>query len=429
MASAEIQFDTRNFEQQPLSIEDRLGIIQRRYAGEGNIINYATTLLEGSLRGLEEESEIETIENLSTHIIEQVLADANLPYYYQLQPEGDRIKSSFGYLDEMIQTGINNSSKQAFEFEIPRFERNAQFLSQLVEYKKLAMQGREDLVAVEFSPAPEATSEALARGYNHDTFSISTWNPETGQLEVKQLWFDCIRNPEGRQSYQDLFRDLQVDDVTISGALDVMDKSGIFTVDQLRTIENFVQKQGGLLSDLEIRGDSSIYQTEVLVPAILHKLLLPLREIRHQLQLEFWNPEASQVDSSIPAKLNDIAQQIRLMQLQYRIWMRDNFGINTISEHVAKRLKEIGFETILDSDTQTTQMLLDQIGYQAAACGSQIGKNSMSIIDSDKTVVEDKSESEFICTNCGHKHDITPLGGGLRSRCDSCGTLIPKCEG
>ncbi len=173
--------------------------LKLQYPSTGNIINYVCTLLEGVKLGQLDSAIEEASENLLTAIIESPIAESVGTYTYfnnwEVRPDGTpRMKSKFGYMDDIIERSIDDKTGQVPSFERQRNRYDQIFLDHLTNTRKTGQTNP----LIKFSPSPENLDdpEVRARGYKgYDQISIFEEAPNN-QEKITIHWFPKISGNE-----------------------------------------------------------------------------------------------------------------------------------------------------------------------------------------------------------------------------------------
>ncbi|KXK27262.1 MAG: hypothetical protein TR69_WS6001000136 [candidate division WS6 bacterium OLB20] len=192
---------------------DYVRSVKDRYAGiAANAVNYVATLLEGYLISTPEAiaaARAEAHSNLFRAVREHHTASATGKDSYCLHwtdtPLGPALKSQFGLLDDLFAETDSSAQLEGFEFEQPRNTQNRLFYERLKRARAAGYNGP----MAEFSPRPEMTQQAYARGYEgNDTILI--YRSENGTEHVEQLWF---KGAASYEAYRPLLQQLASDPV------------------------------------------------------------------------------------------------------------------------------------------------------------------------------------------------------------------------
>jgi hypothetical protein len=402
--------------------------LKRENRGVGNTINYAVNLLEGASKQNEiqmRSAEAEVIQNLYTAIIEHPLANAIGVYTYQNKwvEEGGRfrLKGDFGYMDEIIQEGIENKSGQIPEFEIKRNKQDGRVLDILTQERS---KGKRATI-VKFSPTPPDYNdpEVSARGYQgNDQISffeideqgreVTTiyWFSGVQQREYMQLAKELIAiDPANTELNSQLFKVLQGSADPTGIDVNIMAMSNKFNESQLARIKQFVneKQQNTKANENEIRYFANVRTRKVIEDSLIHDVYKVALAISKG---EYIQPGLDLIYKTIE-------------QLQFELVMY----INELSHSGSN---EVSVSDYIGMNFQQREELLRKIGYQASGCGfatTAAGSwgNSGVLLKGISGETDKYGSLEFDCPHCGETNHREP--GKLMSKCQECHREIPRC--
>lgn len=379
-----------------LKVED-LSSIKNQHKGIGNTINYAAGLLEGASHMSEVQlkaAEAEVVKNLHTAIIEHPLANAIGVYSYQnewVRQDGRlRLKSDFGFLDEIVEEGIQNTSGQIPAFEIKRNKQDKRILNILTQERRKGYSGE----IIKFSPAPENVDsrEVRARGYQgHDQIStfkldeegreVTTiyWFPGSAPYEYVQLARELISlDPDNKELNEQLTK-------VVTGKADesgidtnIMAMSNKFNKAQTERIMRFVQeKQNDMqANENEIRYFANTRTKFAIENNLIHEV--------YKAALGVCKGE------NIQSQLDLIYQIIE--QLQYELVLH--------IQHLNNEAGEINVEEYMKMSFEERQEMIRKTGFRATGCGfasENAGEMMMALSGKDE-----RGPLMFKCPECGH---------------------------
>lgn len=179
----------------------------------------------------------EMVSNMLSLVAELPLAEVAKPKKLILSWQGDwRLRSDFGYLDEILDSAL--ASSQMLAFERPRYQANKENYYRLRQSRK----EHDQRTFVEFSPSPNLTPEARQRGYfGNSCIFFYEFDPEKQTETIYQRWL--------KASWSDFYDLLGlVTEHTYSDA-QIMRASNFFEPEDIQMIEAFIDNHHGRIGE------------------------------------------------------------------------------------------------------------------------------------------------------------------------------------
>jgi len=408
---------------------DFVNEVRRRFAGNGNVINYVATFLDAMLLygdQVPHDVVLEIMDNVRTAITEHPISETVGVYQYNLIWARGSLISRFGSMDEILRASIDNTSGQIPDFEIRRNEANLKFYEKLKAVRDRSDGKNPQQVFVEFSPSPELTEEARARGYKgNDTVLIYTSN---GNHEsVSQYWFPRSSESEYRELLIRLNDINPIHDISLLlkkeriTDVDVMLCSGGFNGDQITEVMRFINDHQ--------EGVTSRYRKEIesYIPYIEREIklqILPLLRTTAESLVDGVD------DELITRNLLQIRELVDSLQLQLRLFILEGVGINTFSdeEYMFIRFYQ---NTIGLNPTEFVR----RGGYRASGCGFGSNGNIGNMYDiwGQANTLLNPSGGEIMqavyCPFCGRFIGYVNIldSNTFFTECPLCQKKIPRC--
>lgn len=413
--------------------ENYINRLKTLYSGRGNTINYVSKILTAAGSGDQEllaAAERETLLDIYTAAIEHPLADLFGKYNYRLSWVDGRLKSEFGYLDELISHGIDDKTGQVPLFEQERNRCNQELLTTLSKTRLSHDANMYKSTVVEFSPSPENLEqpEVQGRGYlGNDTISIYNLT-DSGAEAVEQFWFPRLELSE----YKELFRQLVELDpdnealTTKFAALptnpsptDYMRLSGILSPIQLEQLRTFIDYQ-----------QAHLLQPAPLVEAYLNTTLK--EQLTAQTLPLLYNLSTiltgSYTDDWVKRGLSEIFNNIAQAQFALRLFILEQTGINTFRGETAEKVKQLSWSHFQSLDSAGKNALAGIVNFVATGCGFKAVSEQTGFVHA---LIWGKTSSLmallnpelflFVCYHCGTEHEINVTAKILVDKCKGCG--------
>ena len=313
-------------------------------------------------------------------------------------------------MDEILHSA--KISSQTLDFELDRFEANERNYNLLRDGR---MQGKRQTF-IEFSPSPEITDEAFERGYEgRDTIFFFEID-DKGRETITQRW---LMSP--RSEYVGLLETLGQEYDENATDVDIMNKSGFFTDEQVASIEAFIDGRVGKILAHQNEFDS--YIKGELTPFLVHTLREPLHSAAEKL-----------------IRGEDISFEMKIMEneLKYAQAKMTTYIFEQTGERIDGHILEKSEIANLDANWGARQRYVEVNDLPLLACDMSSKLRSrptffMSMGEMVKAWTKGEDEfgpSTFACPNCGKI--LTRGEGEIRSSCDSkdeggCGGAIKKC--
>jgi hypothetical protein len=374
-----------------------------------NMINYVATTAEGKLKEEPQKGLLESLDNFSSVVVEQPLAEVSKrdvrEYEWQTKvlPDGREqmsLVSQFGDMDTILEEALRSS--QVADFEHDRYKAN------LNNYKKIqsARERGDHTPFVEFSPSPDLTPQAKARGYfGMDAIFFYRYDKETGKEVIEQRW---LKAP--KEAYWKLVGDLSQENYAYLSDAGIMNKSQFLTESQEEVINQFIDDNNGKFKD---QAELEIYRYEQLEPKI-KKMAEPILEIAAQKMI---------LGMPIDDELKQLEATGAYLQHLLREKVKNLLGVDKTRTNLTDELK-----TRLENDSAYLAQFVAQnrAKMPLAGCGGSNDAESNGMSTGMMDAGKDKYGSlTFRCPACGENHTRSP--GKLMVTCPVTHKDIPKC--
>lgn len=428
----------------PVAELERIGFAipqwQRDFRGQGNTINYATTLLQGLAQPeLLVQAESELLDNLFTAISEHPLSDVTGNYHYSAdwvqQPAGDfRLRAQSSYLDHLIAEGVDNASGQIPAFEILRNAADQQFLQTLTSGRQRELHGQAcPQTYLQFSPSPVNLEDpqVRARGYQgNDQVRFHTLDDQ-GREQIEVQWFPRVSAGEYRQLASELGKEVELGWASMTQPsldLAVMQLSGGLDAEQEQTLRRHVrhwqERAGQTVAQLpaellqEVRSNTA-------------QRLLPLVYRSAQSLL---TPALASNSELIQQQLGQIYDELGAQQFRLRLYLSEHCGFEKAAPQQRSGKRIVVDENFWKLDEEQQREFVKTVGFRAKGCGFA-GSNNALIMGAEfagwgqgsslsALFAGSVGESElydFVCNKCGTHHDINVPLRIFVSQCKGCG--------
>lgn len=297
-----------------------------------NMVNYVATVVEGM--GIDKNDSgkgnamCEALDNFSSIVVEKPIAEVTKREerrygWEKITNKGKKemkLKSQFGYFDEILEESLHSSQPADFEYE--RYQAN------LENYKKLrnARERGDYRTFVEFSPSPVLTNEARKRGYfGMDTIFFYRFDGKSGEEVIEQRWLKT-----SKKNFTNLISELSHEQYMYLSDGALMRKSRIVNQDEEERVNGFIDSNNGEFIN---RPELKEYQEKELRDKI-RNMVQPILEIAAQKML---------VGIPFERELDQLEAAGAYLQYLLREKIKDLSGIDktriTISPEIRNKLE------------------------------------------------------------------------------------------
>lgn len=387
--------------------------------GGVNMVNYIATAAEGKLKGkldpgnsskMERSALEESLKSFSSVVAEQPIAEVSRREMREYEwktvvlPDGReqmRLVSSFGDMDSILEEALRSS--QSAEFERERYQAN------LKNYRALqqARENRDYRPFVEFSPSPELTPEAKARGYfGMDALFIYKFDKDSNKEVIEQRWLKAQK-----KDYRKLLGELEGQEYLYLSDAGIMNRSRFIDQTQEKRIHQFIDKNNG---KFVAQPELEIFRRDELQPRI-RKMVEPIIQIA-----------AEKMISGIPfdKELEELEAAGAYLQHLLREKIKELLGVDKTRITISQEDKDL-----IENDSVYLAMFVERNKDKMplGGCGGSNDKNSNGMTTSMAEILsgeDGKGRLEFTCPHCGYKDKRER--NKLKPICKNCGGEICK---